>query len=159
MYLYDIIKIQFPKNRASSINMFLVVLVPFFLTVLTSAVLWSYQIFTAPVTSSSDMIVHYDVDKNRTAPISPPTPTDAPSLSRDVYLVSSYHFMCARNTPFLFLPPPHPAPAHWQQSCPRAASSALCLCGSGSGSATSTWAAVLGSPGKSCCIFPSEFLF
>ena len=126
MYLYDIIKIQFPKNRASSINMFLAVLVPFFLTVLTSAVLWSYQIFTAPVTSSNDMIVHYDVDKNRTAPISPPTPTptDAPSLSRDVYLVSSYHFMCARN-------PPLPLPSS-SSPCPStlaAIMSACCIVG------------------------------
>jgi hypothetical protein len=144
MYLYDIIKVQFPKSRASSMNMFLVVLVPFFLTVMTSAVLWSYQILTAPATSSNDLIVHYDltVNKNRTTPttpIIPPDASDTPSLSRDVYLVSSYHFMCVQPKHIIFnlhhlffaLPPPpppppipHSVPARWQQSYPHAALSA-----------------------------------
>ena len=94
-YLYDTFKIRIRlQTRASSINAFLVVLIPFFLTVATSAVLWSYQICTTSITSSGDMIVHTDVDKNRSLP-SPPDSGNVPSLTQDTYLVSSYHFMCA----------------------------------------------------------------
>ena len=98
-YLYSMINMDINRFLRSegSINVFLVVLVPFFLTVVTSAVLWSYQIFNARASSSpGDMIVHTDAGKNHSAPA--PTPqaaADAPSLSDDIYLVSSYHFMCA----------------------------------------------------------------
>lgn len=92
-YLHDTFKIRIRlQTRASSINAFLVILVPFFLAVVTSAVLWSYQICTTSVTSSDDMIVHSDVAKNRSLP-SLPDSGSAPSLSQDIYLVSSYHFI------------------------------------------------------------------
>lgn len=135
-YLYDTFKIRIRlKTRASSINAFLVVLIPFFLTVVTSAVLWSYQICTTGVTSSGDMIVHSDSSKNRSLP-SPPDAADAPSLTQDIYLVSSYHFMYAavfgaiwlwnfsHCVAACFLPPHQPA-ASW----------ALFLCISGRGRA------------------------
>lgn len=91
--MYDIFKIQFPQTRASSIIPFCAVVMPFFLTVTTSAVLWSYLICTTSVSSPQDMIVHFDAGKNRSIP-TPPDAADAPSLSQDIYFVSSFHFMC-----------------------------------------------------------------
>ena len=98
-YLYSMINIDLNRFLRSegTINVLLVVLVPFLLTAATSAVLWSYQIFNAPASSSSgDMIVHSDSSKNHSVPAPSPDPSaDSISLSDDIFLVSSYHFMCA----------------------------------------------------------------
>jgi hypothetical protein len=102
-YLYSIINLRL--TRDSRFYKSLAVLVPFFLTVIISAVLWSYEIYTAPNSSSrDDMIVHLESSKNHSLP-SPPQASSVPSLSQDVYLVSSYHFMCA--PPCCDAPAPH----------------------------------------------------
>jgi hypothetical protein len=133
-YLYDIFKIQSFQTRTSSIILFCAVVMPFFLTVITSAVMWSYMICTATSSSPGDMIVHLDSNKNRSMP-SPPGAADAPSLSLDIYLVSSYHFMCVcvcHAADIFTLKFTRYIAAHYQPSCLPAAWSAysVCVCGS-----------------------------